>query len=35
MYVKGLYDGYLVGGINVQKFKEIFVLDDMDLYIVK
>ena len=21
-YVKGLYDGYLAGGINVQKFKE-------------
>ena len=31
-YVKGLYDGYLAGGINVQKFKETLALDDMDLY---
>ncbi|HDD0393474.1 phage major capsid protein [Staphylococcus aureus] len=34
-YVKGLYDGYLAGGINVQKFKETLALDDMDLYTAK
>ncbi|WP_436870297.1 phage major capsid protein [Staphylococcus shinii] len=34
-YVKGRYDGYLAGGINLQKFEQTLAIEDMDLYTAK
>ncbi|MGW8014789.1 phage major capsid protein [Staphylococcus xylosus] len=34
-YVKGRYDGYLAGGINLQKFDQTLAIEDMDLYTAK
>ncbi|MGO3049158.1 MAG: phage major capsid protein [Staphylococcus sp.] len=34
-YVKGRYDGYLAGGINLQKFDQTLAIEDMDLYTTK
>lgn len=34
-YVKGRYDGYLAGGINLKKFDQTLALEDMDLYTAK
>lgn len=34
-YVKGRYDGYLGGGINIQKFDQTLAIEDMDLYTAK
>ncbi|MEB8101857.1 phage major capsid protein [Staphylococcus xylosus] len=34
-YVKDRYDGYLAGGINLQKFDQTLAIEDMDLYTAK
>ena len=34
-FISDRYDAYLAGGINVQKFKETFALQDLDLYTAK
>ena len=34
-YVRDRYDGYLGGGINIQKFEQTLAIEDMDLYTAK
>ena len=34
-YVKGRYDGYLGGGINIQKFEQTLAIEDMNLFTAK